>query len=128
MSRLLSSTASCSKTVREKLASVRLTRTRTLTTFASVAVLGLALACSETARNPVSPLPGDVNLGAPAFAQFIAGNGPGACLEASTDSAGFIDPGSNGLNCTSEDVDIAFADPSDQDAARDFMDMVDSTD
>ena len=26
------------------------------------------------------------------------------------------------------DVDIAFADPSDQDAARDFMDMVDSTD
>jgi hypothetical protein len=85
-----------------------MTRTRQLTTLASLLVLGIALACSESPRNPVSPLGPDLT--GPVFGAFGSplGNGPGACLTASTDSAGFINNVGD-LNCTSEDVDIAFA-------------------
>lgn len=107
MSRLLSHTVtSCKTAVRDTFASAGLTRGRTLTTFASLTVLTLALACSEASQNPVAPSSSAIP--APVFGTVLAGNGPGKCLLQDTQDANFINNVTS-LNCTSNDVDISFA-------------------
>jgi hypothetical protein len=72
----------------------------------AVMVVGVAMACSEAAKQPASP---DLSPAlTPSFAAGTAGNGPGQCLLLDTDSANFIN-NVNDLNCTSNDVDISFA-------------------
>ncbi len=107
MSKLLSYTvSSCSTAVRGMIAAAGNTRFKKWQLVAPLAALALALACSESTQHPLAPTSGS-NM-TPSFAQFVAGNGPGQCLLEDTQDAGFLN-NITSLNCTSNDVDISFA-------------------
>ena len=109
MAKLLSSTAaSCSRAVREKFASANRSKVRTLGAFTSLTLIALAIACSDATQHPAAPSPSGVDLPGPVFAIDESGNGPGSCLLKSTQDGGYLN-NITSLNCTSNDVDIAFA-------------------
>jgi hypothetical protein len=72
-------------------------------------ILGIAMACSEATRSPVSPESAGVSIGDPRFAIDKAGNGVGQCMLDDARDAGFINnlSDSSKLGCTANDISIA---------------------
>jgi hypothetical protein len=95
-----------SKAAREKITSAPRSKKGALTTGVSLVVLAIALACSDAVRQPLSPSAGDIP--GPVLNLTKTGNGPGACLLQSAIAGAYIQ-NVNSLECTSNDVDIAFA-------------------
>lgn len=111
MSKLLSgSVGRCNAVLRGVFALVASTRNKKWYAVAPIAAFAIAVACSDDTRHPAGPSSSifDAAPSTPLFAIDRAGNGPGQCLTADTEDADFINNVGD-LNCTSEDVDIAFA-------------------
>ena len=111
MSTLLSSTVGrCNQALRDAFTHTGRTRSKKWYAVAPIAALVLAVACADETKHPAAPTPSIGVPEAPVFGVGVGneGNGPGQCLTADTEDAGFINNVGD-LNCTSEDVDIAFA-------------------
>jgi hypothetical protein len=94
--------SSCRKTVGSLRSSVRWQDAVT------VAVLVIAAACTDAVKNPVAP---PASVASPTSTVGGTSNGTGACMGDDSFASGLV-PGlqsATGLNCTSNDIDIAIA-------------------